>query len=175
MFCVHSINDATVPDGTEYHLLPGTHSFITGVSQGETTNLPITCVLRAGCVYRLTVDVWNLSERVILPVPVFVHRVECDWRPRLTEIGQFEDLTSGEYVDSRICEIAYAAPLRFWIQARDAVIPGDEVGTHAHFVGTGWMTGGVVTEALMAKPTELPPDHWGTWPPDRLVMEGRAR
>ncbi|MHC4066705.1 MAG: hypothetical protein ACYSUI_19690, partial [Planctomycetota bacterium] len=65
--------------------------------------------------------------------------------------------------------------LRFWIQARDAVIPGDEVGSHAHFVGTGWMTGGVVTEALMAKPTELPPDHWGTWPPDRLVMEGRAR
>jgi hypothetical protein len=173
VFRVHSIDDVNVPDATEYHLLPGTHSVITGVSRGKTTNLPISCVPRAGYVYRLTADVWNLSDCMVPMVPT-IQRVECDWRPRLTELGRFEDLTSGESIDPTICDNVHVAPLRFWIQAQDGIMPADEVGAHAHFVGTGFMSG-ILPELLMAKPTEMPPGHWGKWPRNQTVAPAQQR
>lgn len=88
---VHSIDDESVSDSTEYHLAPGYHVIVTQpVGQGTThTSDPATigCTLEAGTAYGLTADVtWD---------PVQYQTTYWGWRssqtyrwsPRVDELG----------------------------------------------------------------------------------------
>ncbi len=172
VFRVRSIDGTSMPDSVEYHLLPGTHSIVTGVSRGQTTEMPITCELRPGYVYSLTADVWNLSSKFDLLLGF--QKVECDWRPRLVELGRFDELTSGEYVNRAIIEQTRPRPLSFMILARENATPIGEGSLHAHYVGVGHYGPSVLLAYVM--PVEMPPKHWGplpkNWRTARLDAKG---
>jgi len=84
---VRTIDGSTVADSVEYHLAPGTHTIVVGVSRGESKEIAITCDVRPGYVYSLTIDVWNLSQNIDAFLTGF-QKVECDWRPRLNSSPQ---------------------------------------------------------------------------------------
>ncbi len=152
VFRVRSIDDVRVPDHVEYHLLPGDHTIVTGVSRGKTTDMPMTCTLRAGHVYSLVPDVWNLSSRIYLLLGgcrIF----ECDWRPRLVELGRVEEFTSSQYVDPTIVEHA-RHPFRLEKQNTTGV---DEGGTHL-------IVGPPLFDVSPLLVCAMPPKHWGAWP-----------
>ncbi len=160
VFRVRSIDGVSMPDSVEYHLLPGTHSIVTGVSKGQTTEMPITCELRPGYVYSLRADVWNLSTKVGLLLGF--QKVEFDWRPRLVELGRFEELTSGEYVSRRLIGVIRPRPLSALILVRQNATPIGERSIHAHYVGVGSIAFALPLALVM--PVEMPPKHWGLLP-----------
>lgn len=161
VFRVRLIDDLKVDDGVEYHLMPGEHVIVTGVSKGESMEVPLRCMLHAGFVYRLMADVWNLSDRWHnIPVAGPFQRIEFDWRPRLVELGRFDELTDGRLVDSRIIEHIRPRPLSLMIRVRHDTVGIDKAAEpHAHFTGTGHLASMLLTVLV-----EIPPEHWGVLP-----------
>lgn len=171
-FRICSIDGHKVEDAIEYHLAPGEHVIVAGISRGESDEVSVRCTLREGSVYRLTADVWNLSNRFSsVPLAGPFQRIECDWRPRLLELGRFEELTAGKSVDWKIIEHIRARPVSLMVLARQNTVGIDEAaGTHAHFTATGHLA------TMPIVPVETPPKYWGALPPNLLfAREGTVR
>jgi len=166
VFRVRSIDDISVPDCVEFHLSPGHHSIVTGVSRGKTTDMPIACTLHAGHVYSLVPDVWNLSNRFIA-FPIGFWRVKCDWRPRLVDLGRFAQFTSSQYVHPTVLEHARPHPLHP-VLARQNVAGVDPESAYAHFVGNLPFGSELAT-------VQMPAKHWGLWPTFRQMAQGDVR
>lgn len=163
---IRRIDEASVPDSVEYHLSPGTHAIAVGVSRGESKEMAITCDLRPGYVYSLTFDVWNLSSKAE-PL-LYFQKVEFDWRPRLVELGRYDELTSGQYVNEVVMEHIRPRPLTFMILTRQSFPAVGSRGEYAHYVGVG-----NIASILVVFPVEMPAEHWGVWPKGwRTAREG---
>ncbi len=154
---IRMIDGIEVPDSVEYHLLPGTHSIVAGVSRGESKEMPVTGNLRAGYVYSVVMDVWNLSSK--FEVLLGFQKIELDWRPRLVEIGCYDELTYGQYVSEVVMEHIRPRPISFMILASQNYPGAGPRGEYAHYVGIG-----NIALIPVVIPVEMPAEHWGVWP-----------
>ncbi len=166
---IRSIEGKRVPDCVEYHLMPGTHTIVAGSRRGRTTDIPLTCTLRAGFVYKLTADIWNVKQETDYYIRGM--SVECDWRPRLAKLGTFEELTSDTRVSPYVFRCRRARTLSSAGVALASGAPAGDVDPDkiAHFSDRGlpmslYALSPLLMIAFSSTTMEDPPSHWGIVP-----------